>query len=61
MSIEVTEENIIAALELLRNNDTNSVQQASEWLLQVMNNPTYLHLFFSILCKPHPDFVVLSS
>lgn len=61
MATEVTEENIISALELLKNNDTNSVQQASEWLLQVMNNSTYLHLFFSILCKPHPDFVVLSS
>ena len=59
MATEVTEENIISALELLKNNDTNSVQQASEWLLQVMNNPTYLHLFFSILCKDHPDFVVL--
>lgn len=61
MATEVTEENIISALELLKNNDTNSVQQASEWLLQVMNNSTYLHLFISILCKPHPDFVVLSS
>ena len=48
MATEVTEENIISALELLKNNDTNSVQQASEWLLQVMNNPTYLHLFFSL-------------
>ena len=32
MTTEVTEENIISALELLKNNDTNSVQQASEWL-----------------------------
>lgn len=57
MSSEVTEETVISAMEELRKNDTMSVQNAGEYLLKVMDNPSNLMLFFSIINKPYPDSV----
>lgn len=61
MSSGITEETLLSVLGELCKNDTSSVQCAGDYLLNLMNDPSNLMLFFSMINKPYPDFVTMSS
>ena len=57
MSSEITEEMLLSVLEELCKNDTSSVQRAGDYLLNLMNNPSNIMLFFLMINKPYPNTV----
>lgn len=59
MENRADEQSVLEALSAMQKNDTQSIQAAGNYLLQVMEQPINLEVFFSILSKSFPPFVVM--
>ena len=59
MDIPVTEPTIVEALDAMRMNDTVRIQQAGDYLLYVIKNPTNLMILFTIASGNYSDTVLL--
>lgn len=59
MDIPVTEPTIVEALDAMRVNDTVRIQQAGDYLLYVIKNPTNLMILFTIASGNYSDTVLL--
>lgn len=60
MEIQADEQSVLDALSAMQKNDTQSIQAAGNYLMRVMEQPTNLEVFFSILSKSYPPYVVLT-
>ena len=59
MDIPVTEPTIVEALDAMSMNDTVRIQQAGDYLLYVIKNPTNLMILFTIASGNYSDTVLL--
>ena len=60
MENRADEQSVLDALSAMQKNDTQSIQAAGNYLMQVMEQPVNLEVFFSILSKSFPPYVVIT-
>ena len=60
MENRADEQSVLDALSAMQKNDTQSIQAAGNYLMQVMEQPVNLEVFFSILSTSFPPYVVIT-
>ena len=60
MENRADEQSVLDDLSAMQKYDTLSIQAAVNYLMQVMEQPVNLEVFFSILSKSFPPYVVIN-